>query len=261
MISEINLQYLTIQNPNLSLSKLPTHQLIHSPVTHKNLQKRSSLAISKFDHPKMSQNITSNDSDVRSGCQWCIQDNAPCPLCEYVRLFETPRSETHDMETVTEESIARFVAERERGLQAFLEVHRDSTATTKQLTKIYNLNLSNRDKESLVAWIEEPRCFTPLLRVSQVVFECAMTLAVEEQEEKFWMRDVVRELELEYKDIFEPEMTEAGIAIATEIYRRRTEEPTARRNAIVQAHLDEWAQKHGEERFHAMNGAVHPHQR
>ena len=209
----------------------------------------------------MSQNIISNNADARQGCEWCIQDNAPCPLCEYVRLFETPRPETHNMETFTEESIARFIAERERGLQAFLEVHRDSATTTKQLTKIYNLNLSNIDKESLVAWIEEPRSFTPLLRVSQFVFECAMTLAVEEQEENFWMRDVVRELELEYKEMFGPdEINETGIAIATEIYRRRTEEPMARRSAIVQAHLDEWAQKHGNERFQAMNGGRRPRQ-
>ena len=207
----------------------------------------------------MSQTPICDDRDARPACEWCIQDNAPCPLCEYIRLFETPRSETADkLEAPTDESIARFIAERERGLQAFLEAHRNSSATTEQLTKIYNLNLSERDKESLVSWIEEPRSFTPLLRVSRDVFECAMALAVEEQDEKPWMRDVVRELELEYREMFVPDdMTETGFAIATEIYRRRLEQPMARRNAIVQVHLDERAQEHGDERYQAMNGARH----
>ena len=209
----------------------------------------------------MSQLPICDDSDARLGCEWCIQDNAPCPLCEYIRLFETPPSETDDTESATEESIARFMAEHERGLQAFLAAHRDSTATTEQLTKIYNLNVGDRDKESLVEWIEEPRNFTPLLRVSQDVFGCAMRLAVDEQEEKFWMRDVVREMELEYRDLFGPdEIHERGIAIATQIYRRRLEQPLARRNAIVQAHLDEWAQERGDERFQATIGASHPRQ-
>lgn len=211
----------------------------------------------------MSQTPICDGSDARPACEWCIQDNTPCPVCEYVRLFENPRPENgKNTEFTTEESIARFIAEHQRDLQLFLEVHRTSTATTKQLTKIHNLNLSGGDKESLVAWIAEPRNFTPLLRVSQNVFECAMTLAIEEQEQedKFWMRDVVREMELEYRELFGPnEINERGIAIATEIHRRRLEEPTARRNAIVQAHLDEWAQERRDERFQAMNGARNTH--
>ena len=149
----------------------------------------------------------------------------------------------------------RAEATRQRDLQRFKDAHNTSRATAEQLEKIFDLDLDDKDRASLLDWIEDPYALYPL--ESQTVFERALKVVQSEKKENGRMDDVRDEMrEAEEREVEKWETEWLADLDDEKIEDEEHCEPTdfvrawSRRSAVVQANFNEILVERGSDSPH-----------
>lgn len=142
-----------------------------------------------------------------------------------------------------EEAVMRADAAHEERLQRFKEAHITSRASSAQLEKIFNLNLNKPDQEKLLDWIEDPCTLYPL--ENQTLFDKALEKVRSESKARNWNAAVHEETMAEEEQVSPPEKVwKNGLNDKKESTAEQYSGPPyyhgTRRNAVVQAHFDEF---------------------